>query len=68
MTALTVDSWSDKDQQIEVAEGNGYPIAIKLRAKLFGTPATVYEVLTDPDAVSVFRSIKASIMPWIPAR
>jgi len=54
-----VDAWNEKDRQIEVAEGNGFLYSLKLRAKLEEKPSVVYEILTDPDSVRVFRNIKA---------
>ncbi|GAX85056.1 hypothetical protein CEUSTIGMA_g12476.t1 [Chlamydomonas eustigma] len=54
-----VDAWNEKDQQIEVAEGNGFLYSLKLRAKLEDKPSAVYEILTNPDSVLVFRNIKA---------
>lgn len=56
------DAWNEKDQRIEVTEGagpnSGTAIGLRLRAKIDGSPSLVYQILTDPNCVEVFRNIK----------
>ena len=61
------DAWNEKDQRIEVTEGagpnSGPAIGLRLRAKIEGSPALVYQILTDPNCVEVFRNIKVGAVP-----
>jgi hypothetical protein len=61
--APTVESWNEKDQQIEVAEGGGFLYSLKLRAKVEAKPSLIYDILTDPASVEVFRNIKVNLHP-----
>lgn len=54
--ADTVEAWTEKDQRIVVAEGSDWGLA--LRAKVDSSPDAIYDILTDPNTVSIFRSIK----------
>ncbi|PNW88525.1 hypothetical protein CHLRE_01g033150v5 [Chlamydomonas reinhardtii] len=54
----TTEAWKEKDQAITVTEGNGFLYNLKLRAKVDATPSDIYDILTDPNTVSIFRSIK----------
>ncbi|KAG2501807.1 hypothetical protein HYH03_000307 [Edaphochlamys debaryana] len=54
----TVESWEEKGQRITVTEGNGFLYNLQLRAKVDSSPDAIYDILTDPDTNSVFRSIK----------
>ena len=53
-----MDAWDERDQRIEVVEGEA--IGLRLRAKVEGRPSMIYEILTDPNCVDVFRNIKVS--------
>ncbi|PNH11859.1 Transmembrane prolyl 4-hydroxylase [Tetrabaena socialis] len=54
----TIEAWNEKDQKITVAEGNGYNLT--LRAKIEHTADDIYHILTDPNTVTIFRSIKGA--------
>ncbi|KAG2444777.1 hypothetical protein HXX76_001520 [Chlamydomonas incerta] len=54
----TTEAWKEKDQAITVTEGNGFLYNLKLRAKVDAAPSEIYDILTDPNTVSIFRSIK----------
>ncbi|KXZ42655.1 hypothetical protein GPECTOR_127g533 [Gonium pectorale] len=54
----TKEAWNEKDQTITVAEGNGFLYSLTLRAKVNSAPSDIYHILTDPNTVSIFRSIK----------
>ena len=56
-----MDAWEEKDQRIEVIEGDS--ISLRLRAKVDAKPSTVYEILTDPKSINVWRNIKVSSSP-----
>ncbi|GIL94998.1 hypothetical protein Vretimale_1111 [Volvox reticuliferus] len=54
----TKEAWNEKDQTITVSEGNGFLYNLTLRAKVDSKPSDIYSILTDPNTVSIFRSIK----------
>ncbi|KAG2448948.1 hypothetical protein HYH02_005704 [Chlamydomonas schloesseri] len=54
----TTEAWNEKNQAITVTEGNGFLYNLKLRAKVDASPSEIYDILTDPNTVSIFRSIK----------
>ncbi|GFR39789.1 hypothetical protein Agub_g274 [Astrephomene gubernaculifera] len=53
-----IENWHEKDQAITVSEGNGFLYNLALRAKVDSSPNDIYSILTDPNTVSIFRSIK----------
>eukprot|EP00775_Hariotina_reticulata_P013383 gene13383-13510_t len=58
----TVDTWSDKNQKIEVSQpGQGFLYDLILRAKLDASPEDVYTVLIDPKSHEIFRGIKDTL-------
>ncbi|GLC43298.1 hypothetical protein PLESTB_001343400 [Pleodorina starrii] len=52
------EAWEEKGQTISVSEGGGFLYNITLRAKVDSNPNDIYDILTDPNTNSIFRSIK----------
>ena len=44
---------------IEAIEASSSEIGLRARAKVKTRPSIVYEILTDPNSISIFRNMKA---------